>query len=82
MVTLAETARAPNGRRLTRRSLPDPSTRRWTAQRKLTIVLLVNNGVVTRPEVLSRYPDLSDDELSAWQSKFAIGGVKALAARS
>ncbi|MDB6179619.1 DUF1153 domain-containing protein [Paracoccus sp. Z330] len=59
----------PDGQILTVADLP-PTTTRWVARRKETVVLAVEHGLVSRDEVLRRY-GLSEEELDSW-----IGAIK------
>jgi hypothetical protein len=53
--------------------LPSPSVKRWTADRKVAVVIAVSSGRVAREEVCRRY-QLSVEELLAWEEAFTVHG--------
>lgn len=67
----------PDGRVLTLADLPEPATRRWVASRKETVVRAVWHGMLSRQAAMERY-DLSDEELSLWETSVRTDGVQAL----
>jgi hypothetical protein len=71
----------PDGTIMTRADLPPPATRRWVASRKAAVVRAVDHGLMTRDEALTLW-DLSDDELTSWQSAVERYGEAALKATS
>lgn len=66
----------PAGQLLSLTDLPDADTR-WVASRKQTVVLAVNQGLITRDEALSRY-GLSGEEFDAWRHAHMVYGKAAL----
>jgi len=48
-----------------------PNAQRWTPSRKLRIVALLEDGELTREDVLAHYTDLSDEELNEWVEGYA-----------
>jgi hypothetical protein len=71
----------PDGTIMTRADLPPPTTRRWVASRKAAVVRAVEHGLMSRDEALSMW-ELSEDELSSWQSAVRRHGEAALKATS
>jgi hypothetical protein len=71
----------PDGTIMTRADLPPPATRRWVASRKAAVVRAVDYGLMTRAEAMDMW-DLSDDELTSWQSAVERHGEAALKATS
>jgi hypothetical protein len=71
----------PDGTIMTRADLPPPATRRWVASRKAAVVRAVDCGLMTRAEAMDMW-DLSDDELTSWQSAVERHGEAALKATS
>lgn len=69
----------PDGRVMTRADLPSPSTRRWVASRKASVVIAVEAGLVTQEEALEIW-GLSAEELDAWKQAVSRHGVAALKA--
>jgi len=72
-VTLAD------GTVLSLADLPDSKTRRWVVSRKAAVVRAIKHGLLSEEEAMKRY-DLSEEELSAWQSAVEKYGVNALKA--
>ena len=75
----ARPAFGPNGRLLTRDSLPPPNTKRWVIRRKAEVVAAVRGGVMTLDEACRRYT-LSVEEFLAWQRAIERHGVPGLRA--
>ncbi len=71
----------PDGTIMTRADLPPPTTRRWVASRKAAVVRAVDHGLMSRAEALETW-ELSDDELTSWQSAVQRYGEAALKATS
>ena len=71
MVTL------PDGSLMSRADLPDRTTRRWVASRKVQVVRGVESGLITSEEACEMY-GLSDEELSSWCNAVADHGMRAL----
>jgi hypothetical protein len=69
----------PDGSVMTRADLPDPLTRRWVASRKAAVVRALEHGLITQEEAMARY-DLSEEELTSWQSAVDQFGERALKA--
>lgn len=67
----------PDGRVLTQADLPSANTRRWVASRKVTVVLAVEHGLITRKTALERY-DLSEEEFDLWRAAVFAHGIEAL----
>ncbi|MBS1302804.1 DUF1153 domain-containing protein [Loktanella sp. SALINAS62] len=67
----------PDGSILTRADLPPPTTRRWVASRKATVVTAVIHGLITRDDALTTY-DLSDAEFAEWEIALMQHGRDAL----
>lgn len=67
----------PDGRELTRADLPSPSTRRWVASRKATVVHAVEHGLIDKKEALETY-SLSEEEFQSWRAAIDTHGEKAL----
>jgi hypothetical protein len=67
----------PNGQTLNRSDLPPPTTRRWVARRKFTVVQAVYGGLLTIEEACEMY-DLSKEELSGWCDSAKSHGTSAL----
>jgi hypothetical protein len=57
--------------------LPPPGTTRWTAWRKVAVVIGVRQGVLTADEARDRY-DLSREELADWGEAFDRRGIGGL----
>ena len=73
------TVQLPDGRYLRRGNLPPPTTKRWVALRKATIVKAVRFGLILLEEACNLY-DLTQDEYSSWQTAVARHGESALRA--
>ncbi len=69
----------PNGKLLTRDTLPPPNTKRWVIRRKAEVVAAVRGGVLTLDEACHRYT-LSVEEFLAWQRAIDRHGVPGLRA--
>ena len=69
----------PDGGYLRRGDLPPPTTKRWVALRKATVVKAVRFGLISLEEACSLY-DLTQDEYSSWQTAVARHGEPALRA--
>jgi len=69
----------PDGTVMTHADLPDPSTRRWVASRKASVVRAIEYELLTREEALKRYA-LSEEELDAWHVAVEQHGEAALKA--
>ena len=67
----------PDGRVLTLADLPETATRRWVASRKEAVVRAVWHGMLSREAAMDRY-ELSDEELSLWETSVRTDGVQAL----
>jgi hypothetical protein len=70
-VTLAD------GTKLTRSDLPSPSTKRWVARRKATVVAAVDYGLIQESEACTMY-GLSEEELALWREAVRNHGAAAL----
>ena len=66
-----------DGTKLTRSDLPPPSTKRWVARRKATVVAAVDNGLIDPTEACEMYR-LSDEELELWRTAVRDHGAAAL----
>ncbi len=67
-----------NGNVVTRVDLPKPHTiRRWVASRKYLLVMAVQGGLITRPEVLQQY-EISEEEFGMWESEYKRHGLNGL----
>ena len=73
------TVQLPDGGYLRRGDLPPPTTKRWVASRKATVVKVVRFGLISLEEACSLY-DLTQDEYSSWQTAVARHGESALRA--
>lgn len=69
----------PDGTRMTRSDLPEPSTRRWVASRKAAVVRAVLYGLISEREAMETY-DLSQEELTNWKGMVTEHGEAALKA--
>lgn len=69
----------PDGSKMTRADLPNPSTRRWVASRKAAVVRAVRYGLIETTEACDAY-DLSEEELQSWTQAVAQHGEMALKA--
>ncbi len=67
----------PDGSQMTRADLPSPTTRRWVASRKATIVRAVKYGLIEPEEACEAY-GLSQEELDAWTAAVSQHGERAL----
>lgn len=47
---------------------------RWVLRRKQCILVLLEQGAVTKEYILERYPDLSEAELEHWRTRFTKKG--------
>lgn len=68
----------PNGRVLSMADLPKPGTQRWVASRKATVLMALHVGLLSRRDAINRY-ELSEEELSSWQSlveQYGFSGLK------
>ena len=61
------TVQLPDGGYLSRGDLPPPTTKRWVAWRKATVVKGVRFGLISLEEACNLY-DLTQDEYSSWQT--------------
>ena len=59
------TVQLPDGGYLSRGDLPPPTTKRWVAWRKATVVKGVRFGLISLEEACNLY-DLTQDEYSSW----------------
>lgn len=59
--------------------LPNPRDR-WVVRRKCALVAHLNAGTITMSDVESWYPDLSEQEIERWRTKFERNGSQALKA--
>jgi hypothetical protein len=59
------------------RSPPPPKTVRWVASRKASLVLAINQGLLTVEEACAQY-SLSVEELSIWQTRLDRHGLRGL----
>jgi hypothetical protein len=57
--------------------LPPPSTKRWVARRKASVVAAVANGLLTLEEACERYM-LSAEEFASWQRAIDAHGLRGL----
>jgi hypothetical protein len=58
--------------------LPPPDTKRWVASRKATLVLAVNQGVISLEDLFKRY-EVSSEEFISWRrdyGRFGMNGLK------
>ena len=69
----------PDGTGMTQADLPPPSTRRWVASRKASVVRGVLYGLISRERAIELYA-LSDEEFMGWVSAVADHGEEALKA--
>ncbi|PJE34211.1 DUF1153 domain-containing protein [Pseudooceanicola lipolyticus] len=69
----------PDGTVMTQADLPPPSTRRWVASRKASVVRGVLYGLISRERAIELYA-LSDEEFMGWVSAVADHGEEALKA--
>ena len=69
----------PDGTVMTQADLPPPSTRRWVASRKASVVRGVLYGLISRKRAIELYA-LSDEEFMGWVSAVADHGEEALKA--
>jgi hypothetical protein len=69
----------PGGRRLTRRDLPSPKTKRWVIRRKAEVVSAVRSGLISLEEACEMY-NLSVEEFLSWQRLIDAHGVMGLRA--
>ena len=69
----------PDGTVMTEADLPPPSTRRWVASRKASVVRGVLYGLISRERAIELYA-LSDEEFMGWVSAVADHGEEALKA--
>jgi hypothetical protein len=60
--------------------LPPAGFRRWTAHRKVAVVLAVRTNALSRGDAYDRYM-LSEEELSSWESAFDEDGIAGLQAK-
>ena len=67
----------PDGTTLSRTDLPAPTTKRWVASRKATVVMAVDAGLITSKEACEIYA-LSEEELAGWRAAVADFGMNAL----
>ena len=58
--------------------LPPADTERWVPRRKLSVVLGIESGMLTRQEACERY-GLSREELDDWERRFAYANKAGLA---
>ena len=71
------TVTLPDGSVMSRADLPDPSTRRWVASRKASVVRAVQAGLINREDALKMYA-LSDEEFDSWRALVVEHGEVAL----
>jgi hypothetical protein len=57
--------------------LPPTGPIRWSAWRKVAVISAIRSGNITFSEACERY-DLSEEELSSWQTAFDQGGIARL----
>ena len=69
----------PCGQMMTRADLPDPSTRRWVASRKIAVLRAVEHGLLPHEEACTLY-GLSPEELESWGIAMRRHGEGALKA--
>lgn len=67
----------PDGSTMTRADLPDATTGRWVASRKLAVVRGVLYGLISQSEALDRYT-LSQEEFNEWIKAVSDHGQEAL----
>jgi hypothetical protein len=67
----------PDGAKLNRSDLPEQTTTRWVASRKLIVVQAVVHNLIGFDEACVTY-DLSDEELQSWIDNMAEFGPAAL----
>ncbi len=67
----------PDGTVMTRADLPDPSTKRWVASRKIAVVRAVTFGLIPLNEALESY-DISEEEYFSWETAVKKHGASAL----
>lgn len=68
-----------DGTVMTQADLPPPSTRRWVASRKASVVRGVLYGLISRDRAIELY-GLSEEEFMGWVSAVADHGEDALKA--
>jgi hypothetical protein len=61
-------------------SLPKGDVPRWTARIKASVVIALDSGVLSQDEALSRWPDLTIEEIASWRSLMDAHGARALRA--
>jgi len=57
--------------------LPPANCTRWTAHRKVAVVLAVRVGTLSRGDAYDQYM-LSEEELSSWETAFEEDGIAGL----
>jgi len=65
------------GNRISVSSLPAATTKRWTANRKYTVLQAIRHGLITREAALERY-HMREDELAHWERAQEAHGQNAL----
>ncbi len=67
----------PEGQRITRDTLPSPSTKRWVIRRKAEVVAAVRGGLLSLEEACQRYA-LTLEEFQSWQRAIEEHGLPGL----
>ncbi len=67
----------PDGSKLNRSDLPPRNTKRWVAQRKLSVVRAVFSGLISGQEACEMYC-LSEEELEGWCRSARLHGSSGL----
>jgi len=66
------------GNVITLLDLPEPTTRRWTPNKKAIVVRAVDSRIISLQEALTRY-NLTESEFNFWRSgleEFGVAGLK------
>lgn len=67
----------PSGAIMTQADLPNPTTRRWVASRKIAVVRGVLYGLISKDKAIEKY-DLTSEEFQSWVTAAAIHGEDGL----
>jgi hypothetical protein len=58
-------------------TLPPPGWKKWSAQRKATVLLAIRGGTLSRAQAREAY-FLSEEELAMWEDRFEVDGLGGL----
>jgi len=75
----ADYVTGPDGRSLTRDTLPPPDTKRWVSRRKAEVVAAVQGGLISLEDACERYR-LSIEEYLTWENaihRYGLNGLRA-----